>query len=123
MNILRILITGSRDYSDHLKIERVFKNVMRKFSSYDSFCLVSGACPTGADNIGEKVASELGWQIERYPADWSKDGKAAGPIRNQRMVDTNPDICLAFPLGNSRGTYDCIKRAKKANINTKIFNV
>jgi hypothetical protein len=42
-------------------------------------------------------------------------GKAAGPIRNQRMIDEGkPDLVIAFPGG--RGTADMVSRAKKAGI-------
>lgn len=121
MNTLRILITGSRNYSDKDRIRRVFRNLIKKFDEYDNFTLVSGNCPTGADNIAEQIAKELQWEIELYPAEWNKHGKKAGPIRNQLMVDTKPDVCLAFPLGKSYGTYDCVKRAEKSGILTKVF--
>lgn len=58
----------------------------------------------GADTIAESVAEELGWQVEVFPAEWSKYGKQAGGMRNQQMVDHGADICLAFPLGTSVGT-------------------
>jgi DNA-binding MurR/RpiR family transcriptional regulator len=53
-----------------------------------------------------------------YPADWEAYGKAAGPIRNQRMLDEGkPDLVIAFSdLPTTSGTYDMIKRAKAAGI-------
>jgi len=121
MKTFRILITGSRDYSDKNRIRRVFINVMKKFDNYDGYVLISGACPTGADRIAEEVAKGLEWKIERYPAEWSKHGKNAGPKRNQEMVNSGADICLAFPTNKSIGTWDCTRRAEKAGILTKIF--
>jgi hypothetical protein len=43
------------------------------------------------------------------PADWANHGKAAGPIRNRKMLDLKPDLVLAFhaDLTNSKGTKDC----------------
>ena len=32
------------------------------------------------------------------------------------MVDLGADVCLAFPLGESRGTRDCMRRASEAGI-------
>jgi hypothetical protein len=32
------------------------------------------------------------------------------------MVDLGADLCLAFPMPRSRGTWDCVRRAKKAGI-------
>jgi hypothetical protein len=54
-----------------------------------------------------------------FPADWDKYGKAAGPIRNQQMLDEgHPDMVIAFhdDLTNSKGTKDMVKRAKKAGV-------
>ncbi len=58
----------------------------------------------------------INWtKILEFPADWKTHGKAAGPIRNQQMLDEGkPDLVVAFPGGN--GTADMVRRAKKANI-------
>ena len=48
------------------------------------------------------------------PADWEKWDTAAGPKRNQMMLDQKPDIILAFPGG--RGTADMIARAEQAGV-------
>jgi hypothetical protein len=77
--------------------------------------LVSGACPTGADFIAETVAKELGWTIERHPADWSK-GKSAGPRRNNEMAALGADACLAFHRNNSKGTTHMINAAGRNGI-------
>lgn len=50
-----------------------------------------------------------------FPADWTAHGKAAGAIRNQRMLDDGePHIVIAFPGG--RGTADMVRRARKAGV-------
>lgn len=118
---MRILITGSRNFSDENLIRRLFTKIKHQAKG-KKVTIVSGNCPTGADAICEKVAESLGFEVERYPADWEKYGRAAGPKRNQTMVDAGAKICLAFPTSDSIGTYDCIRRAKKAGIETKIFN-
>ena len=119
MTILRILITGSRHYSDKKRVDVIFRNVMKRFEN-DEYVLISGNA-RGADALCEEVAEELGWKVERFPADWNKYGKRAGGIRNQTMVDSGADLCLAFPLDSSIGTWDCVRRAKKAGILTKVF--
>lgn len=48
------------------------------------------------------------------PADWNKEGKSAGAIRNQHMLDMKPDGVVAFPGG--AGTSHMIKIAKEAAI-------
>jgi hypothetical protein len=54
-------------------------------------------------------------------ADWSSFGELAGPMRNQAMVDTGVDICLAFPLLGSRGTWDCVRRAQASGVPVIVY--
>ena len=42
-----------------------------------------------------------------------------GPIRNQRMLDSNPDIEVVVAFDGGTGTADMKKRAKKAGIEVK----
>lgn len=63
-----------------------------------------------------KLASlTLGLHVDEYPADWDNHGKRAGPIRNQRMLDQDPDLVIAFvpKTGITRGTGDMVKRANQ----------
>ena len=76
--------------------------------------IISGAAG-GVDTsaIDWAVVNWVEW--EEYPANWEKDGKAAGPIRNQQMLDEGkPDKVLAIRGG--KGTADMVRRAKKAGI-------
>ena len=112
---MRILVTGSRDWTDR---DAVFVAILRQIIGMDRrhITIVHGACPTGADAFAAELADWNGIREERHPADWKARGKAAGPIRNQAMVDAGADICLAFPLDSSRGTRDCMRRAEAAGI-------
>lgn len=110
---MRILITGSRNWADAEIIDRALRNLHQV---NPDAVLVSGACPTGADHLAEEMWKSWGGTVELHPADWDRYGKAAGPRRNQEMVDLGADICLAFPLTDSRGTKHCMGAAKKAGI-------
>lgn len=79
----------------------------------DNPIIVHGAAP-GADRIAADTAVALGLDVEAYRADWELHGNAAGPIRNQAMVDAGADLLIAF--GGGLGTADCIHRARKAGI-------
>lgn len=77
--------------------------------------IIHGACRSGADLWADEWAVVNWTQIEEYPADWAKYGRAAGPIRNRRMIsEGKPDLVLAFPGG--RGTSDMVRRAELAGI-------
>ena len=109
---MRILVTGSRNWTDRAAIAQALLDLRMEGPPV----IVHGACPTGADAIADELATSWGWEIERHPADWDRHGKAAGPLRNQEMVDAGADVCVAFPHGDSRGTRDCMKRATAAGL-------
>jgi hypothetical protein len=78
----------------------------------------------GADRLADKWGRLVGHHVKPYPVDHALDGPwpAAGVNRNHRMVinehrpDSPIDLCLAFPLADSRGTWDMVYRAKLAHI-------
>lgn len=96
----------------------------RKFNDYDLLVLVLDAISitviiegeaSGADSLARRYGVSKGIEVRRCPADWNTIGRAAGPIRNQRMLDEErPDLVVAFP-GN-KGTADMIRRARKAQV-------
>lgn len=113
----RILVTGSRDWTDWPKIY----SVLEEYAWMGDVTLISGACPTGADKLAENFAQWIGWTIERHPADWSQYKKRAGFVRNDEMVKTGADRCFAFIKNDSRGATMCAELALKANIETRIY--
>lgn len=127
---MKVLVTGSRDWTDEKAIERELKKLPAGST------IVHGACPTGADMLADKVAMKLGLKIRRYPADWNDptlpNPKAAGPIRNARMVrEEHPDkegvpfdfgLAFTLDLNRARGTKDCTLRARKAGIRVEVIS-
>lgn len=110
---MRALVCGSRKFEDE-------SLMMKAFDDLEIDCttiLIHGDCPTGADRMAGSIAAMRGWWQIKCPANWGKLGKPAGPIRNQRMLDEfMPDVVIAFPIGESRGTHDLIDRAVAMNI-------
>lgn len=98
----RVLITGSRTWDDPGVIEDALIKVAGLYQD-DDITLVSGHCPKGADAIAEDFAGSMGWPIERHPANWQKYGNSAGFVRNCEMIESNPDHCVAFIRGESKG--------------------
>jgi len=115
---VRVLVYGGRDFTN----KRLAFNALDLLHKEYGFTLVIDGKARGADTLGFKWAEDQGLPTERYAADWNKYQNAAGPIRNQQMIDEGkPDIAVAFPGGN--GTSDMTKRLLNAGILVKTIVV
>ena len=81
--------------------------------------VVSG-CAKGADTFGEEWADDQRLPVKKFPAEWDKYGRAAGPIRNKQMAEYS-DQLIAFLYPNSRGTANMINQAKKLGLKVHII--
>jgi hypothetical protein len=117
----RILLTGSRMWVDRDSMKAALWRQIELSVSVDGCfpLLVHGDCH-GADRMADAMFREWKLPVEKHPANWAELGKPADPIRNQRMVDLGAHICLAFPMPDSRGTWDCVRRAREAGIPVEI---
>jgi len=117
---IRITIGGYRKYNDY---DVFCKNVDAYISETgaDEITILSGHC-SGVDMMAERYAAEKGYCLEVYPAEWRKYGKAAGPIRNRRMVEKS-DMVIAFWNGSSKGTRNLIKCAEMLKKPVKIKEI
>lgn len=114
---MRVIVTGSREWADwHV----VFRALTRTLIKYGPFKLGHGACATGADWYAhqwyQSCGRELGCTERRYPADWGRLGRGAGPERNRRMIADGADLVLAFPLPRGSGTQHTMRLAEAAGI-------
>lgn len=123
---MRVLVCGSRTW-DHPHIIEAFVVGLNTLTWWESgeFVLIHGDAKGADQAAAATVENESIATIEAYPADWDTHGKAAGPIRNQQMLDEGkPDLVLAFvdkPLADSRGTADMVRRAKQAGVPTYVI--
>lgn len=102
---------NGRDYTDFHHVRNTLIAFQKKFGPITE--LIHGGAP-GADTIAGDEARKLGINVTVVKAEWGRLKNAAGPIRNQKMVDMKPDYCLPFPGGN--GTKDCCRRVMTAKI-------
>lgn len=118
---MRVLVTGSRDHVPHVIAIALAGILKDKVAKGERLTVIHGDA-TGADQGAHMVSDYLGCNEYRFPAEWAALGKAAGPRRNAEMLDTvRPDIVLAFPLGESRGTRDCIREAVRRGIPVEVY--
>lgn len=105
---MKVIIAGSRNFSDYSALKKKIDEFQQKHQITE---IVSGGAE-GADRLGEIYAEENGIPVEIFPADWSKNGKAAGPIRNRQMANY-ADALLAVWDGSSKGTKNMIEEMHK----------
>ena len=107
--MITVIVTGGRDFTDADMMLDTLAEVERRYGGVS--LIVQGGAP-GADTIAATLARMCGISYLTYRADWDEHEKAAGPIRNEKMLNAHPDaIVVAMPGG--RGTADCVRRAQR----------
>ncbi len=115
----KVAIVGCRNYSNYDE----FKNYIKDWEkSNGPISVIISAGASGADNLAEKYAKEYKIEIIIHKADWAEQGRAAGPIRNTKIVN-DCDTLIAFPSSSSKGTWDSVKKAKYAKKNVTIYKI
>ena len=108
---MRVVVAGSRTIED----PRLVDQAMRE-SGFIVTEVVSGAA-RGVDQLGEAWAARHGVPVVRFPADWRRFGRSAGPRRNRAMLayaGAAPEggALVAVWDGISRGTHNTIETAR-----------
>jgi len=111
---LTVVISGSRTITD----SNLVKNILSKHRFEKFHKLIHGGA-RGVDQVAAHWAMLWGMEVEEYPADWDRHGKAAGPIRNIEMA-ANADALIAIWDGESRGTKQMIDHCITIGLPLKI---
>ena len=120
--MFRILICGDRNWTDAEFILDTLRQVIKAKGLKPKDVLVIDGGARGTDEFGNWAAIRLNCRIKRVFAEWFKFGRAAGPIRNRKMVALKPQLVLAFhnSLATSKGTKDMVSVAMKAGISVRV---
>jgi len=117
--MIKLMVTGGRDYTNYDQVVRVLTPFVAQ-----PVVLIHGACNweqcqklpvekwVGADMLCERFATTgyMEWSVWRWFANWSSDGRSAGPKRNIRMIDgSQPHVVIGFPGG--KGTLHACEYA------------
>lgn len=132
---MKVLVCGDRNWKHRYYLDCILDDINVLYGIDE---IIEG-CANGADRdagwpcpveVPEVYFHRNGWAERRriahrhFPADWKRYGKAAGPIRNQQMLDEGkPDMVIAFHenFNDSKGTKNMVEIARKAGIPTLIF--
>lgn len=117
---MRLLVCGSRTFDDAFIVHTLLTGFVHP--DFDLTIIEGGA--QGADRIASNWAEARRVAHARYNAEWDKQGKAAGAIRNRKMLEEGkPDMVVAFidkPLAESKGTADMVSRASVAGLSVYV---
>jgi hypothetical protein len=116
----RVLVCGGRDYDNRERLFRVLDQALQSATmAGKSFTLIHGGA-RGADTLAhvwatERKITDEGGNVRVYHANWERDKKAAGPIRNKLMLtNEHPHVIVAFKGGN--GTAHMMKIGREARV-------
>jgi hypothetical protein len=114
---MRVLICGDRNWNNFRLIEEFIVTLP------EGSIIIHGNC-RGADKISGYLGRQHGYHVIAVSAKWEKYGNAAGPIRNQEMLDLyKPELVVAFhnDIEHSKGTRNMVEKARRAGIEVKII--
>lgn len=111
---MRVLVCGGREFTDWQKLSTEL-DAMHAQTPFT--CVIHGAAK-GADEMAGAWAALRSIHVEPFPADWKTYRRAAGPIRNKRMLDEGkPELVISFPGG--RGTANMVKQARAEGLTVR----
>lgn len=113
---MKVIIAGSRSIDDPGLVAAAVEA-----SGFTITEVVSGAAK-GVDTFGEEWAAVRGVPVKRFPADWKRYGRRAGPVRNREMAEY-ADALVALPKGESRGTRNMIDEARKRGLQVFVYEI
>lgn len=114
---LRILVTGSRGWTDREAVYLALTDGLARFATIGLPVLIHGAA-RGADTLADGIWQDFladGLDLaepERYRARDFPSPRA----RNQHMVNLGATICYAFAQSWASGTGMCARMARRAGI-------
>jgi len=113
---MKTIIAGSRDYIPR-DIDRNYLD-QEKSNITEVVC----GCAAGADEFGRRWAVDSGIPVRKFPADWDRYGRSAGPIRNGEMA-RYADRLIVFWYGGSSGTKNMIDQATRYGLRVTVIQI
>lgn len=108
---MKVIVAGCRNFTDY----ELLKQKLDYYRETKPITEIVSGVARGADVLGVQYAKAVDIPYKLFPADWVKNGRAAGPIRNQQMAEY-ADALIAVWDGESKGTKNmisCMNKLKK----------
>lgn len=118
---MKVLICGDRNWDDCQCVLDVVTLLVGKYGPIE---VIEGEAD-GADSCGRHAAEELDLILHKFPANWARYSRGAGPIRNSQMLREEPELVIGFHdnIGQSKGTMDMLNKSNLAIHNPGVILV
>ena len=116
---MNLIIAGCRDFTDR---DFIYEGMDSFITDHGTPRLIIEGGATGVDRIAGHYANDNNIPLMVFRADWTKYGRAAGPIRNEEMAKHGTHL-LAFWDGKSRGTKNMIETAKRHGLTVAVISI
>lgn len=121
---MKLIVAGSRHFIDFTAT--FLDDVIWTAGIHQQITEIVSGGAEGIDKLGETWTGYMDRNsarrviLRRFPADWDKHGKAAGPIRNKQMAEYADTLLLIWD-GKSRGSANM--RAEMLKLGKPVYEV
>ncbi len=115
---MRTIIAGPRHIVQE-KAKALVEEAIESSGWKSAITEVIHGAATGIDTAAH-IYCRRHWPVKSVPAEWHVHGKAAGPIRNNKMAKM-ADALIAVWDGNSKGTKNMIDTAERLGLKVFIY--
>lgn len=129
---LAILVTGTRRVNPAARglVRSTLDSLKPRLPKYKRVLLIHGDA-AGVDTLADQWAEQCGVPTIPMPAQWDRDSKAAGPLRNVCMLNTLIQLrtcgwrtmVIAFPSSGSIGTRHMIRISEAAKFEVVVVDL
>lgn len=120
---MRVMVSGARIANCPPNVGGIVQKELDELKAeyHDLFLILGDA--SGVDSIAKNWAEINKVSHVVLYADWDGMGRSAGHRRNRQMILEGPDLLLAFPSEESKGTINAINQAEEFGIHVRRVSI
>ena len=121
---MKLLVFGSRDYSDWFMLDVVLHGLHKRWTQAGGELELCQGEANGADIFAKHWAKRNAVRCSDFPADWDRLGDSAGHVRNLEMANVfQPTHGLGFiskDISESDGSRDMMEILESCGIEVRL---